>query len=754
MKLKRLIMGVLVLLAGQNVLAQNQKMNAFIDRLMAKMTVEEKLGQMNLLPGTSATTGELKDSPLLTLIEQGKLGTVLNQTGVESIRQLQDAAKRSRLGIPVLVGMDVIHGYETIFPIPLGMSCSWDLEAIEQAARIAAKEATADGICWTYSPMVDIALDARWGRIAEGNGEDPFLGSRIAEALVKGYQGNYGPENMMACVKHYALYGGAEAGRDYNTVDMSHIRMYNQFFPPYEAAAKAGAGSVMTSFNIVDYIPATANKWLIDDVLRKQWGWNGFVVTDYGSIAEITKHGLGDLQQASVLALKAGTDMDMCAEGFIKTLEQSLKEGKVTMAEIDQACRRVLEAKYILGLFDNPYRFLDPKRHEKDIYTLEHRQAARQLAAESFVLLKNERIKKLNNERVLPLKKQGKIALIGPMADNRINMAGTWAPTAANERYATLKEAMEKALAGKATVSYAQGCNFTSDSTLQKDGGFYRQTPFKDAELLKREALNIARDADVIVCAMGESAEMSGECSSRATLEMFDTQRELLEALLALGKPLVVLNFAGRPTVLTWENDNVPAILQVWFGGSEAGDAICDVLFGDKVPCGKLTTSMPQATGQEPLYYNYLPTGRPVGEDLSTFSKFGSNYFDVRNDPLFPFGFGLSYTTFDYSDIRLNGRKASVTVTNTGDYDGVEIVQLYIHDVVASITRPVKELKGFQRIPLKKGESRDVTFEITDDLLKFYNSSLDYVLEPGDFEIMIGPDSSLKHLKKAVLTVE
>ena len=755
-------MGVLVLLAGQNVLAQNQKsaqaqdqkMNAFIDQLMARMTVEEKLGQMNLLPGTSATTGELKDSPLLTLIEQGKLGTVLNQKGVEGIRQLQDAAKRSRLGIPVLVGMDVIHGYETIFPIPLGMSCSWDLEAIEQAARIAAKEATADGICWTYSPMVDIALDARWGRIAEGSGEDPFLGSRIAEALVKGYQGNYGPENLMACVKHYALYGGAEAGRDYNTVDMSHIRMYNQFFPPYEAAAKAGAGSVMTSFNIVDYIPATANKWLIDDVLRKQWGWNGFVVTDYGSIGEITKHGLGDLQQASVMALKAGTDMDMCAEGFIKTLEQSLKEGKVTMAEIDQACRRVLEAKYILGLFDNPYRFLDPKRHEKDIYTLEHRQAARQLAAESFVLLKNERIKKLNNERVLPLKKQGRIALIGPMADNRINMAGTWAPTAANERYATLKETMEKALAGKATVSYAQGCNFTSDSTLQKDGGFYRQTPFKDAGLLKREALDIARDADVIVCAMGESAEMSGECSSRATLEMFDTQRELLEALLALGKPLVVLNFAGRPTVLTWENDNVPAILQVWFGGSEAGDAICDVLFGDKVPCGKLTTSMPQTTGQEPLYYNYLPTGRPVGEDLSTFSKFGSNYFDVRNDPLFPFGFGLSYTTFDYSDIRLNGRKASVTVTNTGDYDGVEIVQLYIHDVVASITRPVKELKGFQRIHLKKGESREVTFEITDDLLKFYNSSLNYVLEPGDFEIMIGPDSSLKHLKKTVLTVE
>lgn len=748
MKLKRLLVGALLLLSGLHVTAQDTKMNDFISQLMARMTVEEKLGQMNLLPGTSATTGELKNSPLMQLIAQGKLGTILNQKGVDGIRQLQDAAvKKSRLGIPLLVGMDVIHGYETIFPIPLGMSCSWDLAAIEQAARIAAKEATADGICWTYSPMVDIALDARWGRIAEGNGEDPFLGSRIAEALVRGYQGNYGPENMMACVKHYALYGGAEAGRDYNTVDMSHIRMYNQFFPPYQAAAKAGAGSFMTSFNIVDYTPATANRWLIDDVLRKQWQWDGFVVTDYGAIAEMMKHGLGNLPQVSALALKAGTDMDMCAEGFIGTLEQSLKEGKVTMAEIDQACRRVLEAKYKLGLFQNPYRFLDKKRRATDIYTTEHKQAARNLAAESFVLLKNQ-------DQLLPLKKQGKIALIGPMAHNRANMAGTWAPTADNSKYITLKEAMEQALAGKATVSYAQGCNFTSDSTLQKDGSFYRATPFKDSELLKREALAIAKDADVIVCAMGESAEMSGESSSRATLEMFDVQRELLQALLQLDKPVVVLNFAGRPTVLSWEQAHVPAILQVWFGGSEAGDAICDVLFGDKVPSGKLTTSMPQVTGQEPLYYNYLPTGRPVGEDRKEFQKFGSNYFDVRNDPLYPFGYGLSYTTFAYSDVTLNGRTAQVTVTNTGNYDADEIVQLYIHDVVASITRPVKELKGFERIHLKKGESKVVKFEITDDLLKFYNSQLEYVLEPGDFEIMIGPDSSLKHLKKAVLTIQ
>ena len=722
-------------------------MNAFIDGLMDKMTLQEKIGQLNLLPASSITTGAEKDSPLLDLIAKGKLGAILNMKGFEDIRIVQETAvKNSRLGIPLLMGLDVIHGYETIFPIPLAQSCSWDLAAIEQGARIAAKEATADGICWTFSPMVDIALDARWGRIAEGNGEDPFLGSRIAEAMIRGYQGDYGPENMMACVKHYALYGGAEAGRDYNTVDMSHIRMFNQYFPPYEAGAKADAGSFMTSFNVVDYIPATANKWLIDDVLRKGWQWNGFVVTDYGSIGEITQHGLGNLQQASALSLKAGTDMDMCAEGFINTLEASLKEGKVTMAEIDQACRRVLEAKYKLGLFSDPYRFLDASRRAKDILTPEHRQAARDMAAKTFVLLKND-------GQLLPLKKTGKIALIGPMADNRVNMAGTWAPSAVNEKYLSLREAMEKALAGKATVSYAQGCNFTSDSTLQKDGGFYRQTPFKDAMALKQEAIEIARNADVIVCAMGESAEMTGECSSRSQLEIYDVQKELLEALLKLGKPLVLLNFSGRPTVMTWEQQHIPAILNVWFGGSEAGDAICDVVFGDKVPSGKLTVSMPQTTGQEPLYYNQLPTGRPVGEGRSDFSKFGSNYYDVRNDPLYPFGYGLSYTTFSYSDIRLNGRKASVTVTNTGDYDADEIVQLYIHDVVASISRPVKELKGFQRIHLKKGESREVSFDITDDLLKFYDYNLNHVLEPGDFEIMIGPDSSLKNLKKAIMTI-
>ena len=742
--MKKLFFMSMMLLMSLTSMAQTK--DQFISDLMSKMTVEEKLGQLNLMPAGSITTGVKKDSPRLEKIAQGKVGAILNMKGYENIRNLQDAALKSRLAIPLIIGMDVVHGYETVFPIPLAQSCSWDLEAIEQGARIAAKEATADGVCWTYSPMVDIALDARWGRIAEGSGEDPFLGSRIAEAMVRGYQGNYGPENMMACVKHYALYGGAEAGRDYNTVDMSHIRMYNQFFPPYEAAAKAGAGSFMTSFNIVDYIPATANRWLIDDVLRKQWGWKGFIVTDYASIEEITKHGMGDLQQASVLALKAGTDMDMCAQGYLNTLQQSLQEGKVTMAEIDQACRRVLEAKYDLGLFKNPYRFINKDRHDRDVYTAENRQAARDMAAKTFVLLKNE-------NQLLPLKKQGKIALIGPMADNRINMAGTWSVAAVPNKYSTLKEAMERAVSGKATVLCAQGSNFTSDSLLQIAGSHYRQTPWGNPQKMNDEAIRIAREADVIVCAMGEEAEMSGESASRSELQLFDVQKELLSELLKLNKPLVLLNFSGRPTVLTWEHEHVPAIMNVWFGGSEAGDAICDVLFGDKVPSGKLTVSLPQTTGQEPLYYNQLPTGRPIGEGAEKFSKFLSNYLDVRNDPLYPFGYGLSYTAFEYSDIRLNGRTATVTVTNTGNYDGDEIVQLYIHDQVASITRPVKELKGFQRIHLKKGESREVKFEITDDLLKFYNYNLDYVLEPGDFDIMIGPDSSLKHLKKTTLTI-
>ncbi|MBR4924128.1 MAG: beta-glucosidase BglX [Prevotella sp.] len=732
-------------------------MNEFVSELMDKMTVQEKIGQLNLLPLGDIQTGISENSSVSEAIRQGRLSAILNLKGVDNILKVQKmAVEESRLGIPLIFGMDVIHGYETIFPIPLALACSWDIPAIEQSARIAAKEATADGLCWTYSPMVDISVDPRWGRVAEGAGEDPFLGSRIAEAMVRGYQGTpafnyqFSIFNLMACLKHYALYGGSEAGRDYNTVDMSRIRMYNQYFSPYKAAVEAGVGSVMSSFNTVDYVPATANRWLLTDVLRQQWKFDGFVVTDYGAINEMMNHGLGNQQQVAALALKAGTDMDMCSEAFTATLEKSLQEGKVTMEDIDQACRRVLEAKYKLGLFADPYRYCDKSRRATDIYTPEHRQAARNLAAETFVLLKND--------NVLPLKKQGTIALIGPLADTKSNIPGSWAPTATYQ-YPTLLDGMKRALQDKATLLYAQGSNICRDSVLQADGSFNHFIPRGDDAKMKQQALEVARKADVIVCAMGELQEMSGESSSRSNIELFDVQRELLEELLKLGKPVVLLNFAGRPTVLTWEQQHVPAILNVWFAGSETGDAICDVLFGDKSPSGRLTMSMPQNMGQIPVYYNHLNTGRPVGEGTQKFVKFQSNYLDVRNEPLYPFGYGLSYTTFEYSDVTLSNNQmtvdgaitASVTVKNMGGYDADEVVQLYIRDVVGSISRPVKELKGFQRIHLNAGESQTVTFEITPDLLKFYDYNLDYVIEPGDFDIMIGPNS--RDVKKKTITI-
>ena len=737
----------------KNVQQPLKPMNEFVGELMGKMTVEEKIGQLNLLPSGDIQTGISENSPIGEMIRQGRLSAILNLKGVDHITKIQKmAVEESRLGIPLIFGMDVIHGYETIFPIPLAMSCSWDLPAIEQSARIAAKEATADGISWTYSPMVDISVDPRWGRVAEGAGEDPFLGSRIAEAMVRGYQGDLTRrDQLIACLKHYALYGASEAGRDYNTVDMSRVRMYNQYFPPYKAAVEAGVASVMSSFNTVDYVPATANRWLITDVLRQQWQFGGFLVTDYGAINEMMQHGLGNQQQVAALALKAGTDMDMCSEAFTATLEKSLREGKVTLDEIDQACRRVLEAKYKLGLFADPYRFCDKSRRATDIYTAEHRQIARQLATETFVLLKND--------QVLPLKKQGTVALIGPLADSKENIPGSWSPTATYQ-YPTLRESMQRALQGRATLLYAQGSNICHDAVMQADGSFNHNIPRGDDALLKQQALDIARQADVIVCAMGELQEMSGESASRSNIELFDVQRELLDELLKLKKPLVLLNFAGRPTVLSWEQQHVPAILNVWFAGSETGDAICDVLFGDKAPSGKLTMSMPQNGGQIPLYYNHLNTGRPVAEGTQKFFKYQSNYIDVRNEPLYPFGFGLSYTTFDYSDVTLSSTRmqadgtlsASVTIKNTGRYDADEIVQLYIRDVVASISRPVKELKGFQRIHLNAGESKTVTFTITPDLLKFYDYNLNFVLEPGDFDIMIGPNS--RDVKKKTVTVE
>jgi len=733
--------------------ADKGKMDQFIDNLMGKMTLQEKIGQLNLPVSGEIVTGQAKSSDVAGKIRKGQVGGLFNVKGVENIREVQKiAVEQSRLKIPLLFGMDVIHGYETVFPIPLALSCSWDMEAIKESARIAAKESSADGICWTFSPMVDICRDPRWGRMAEGGGEDPYLGSEISAAMVKGYQGDdlTDKNTIMACVKHFALYGAPESGRDYNTVDMSHLSMFNNYFPPYQAAIDAGVGSVMTSFNVVDGIPATGNKWLMTDVLRDRWGFDGFVVTDYTAISEMIAHGMGDLQQVSAMSLSAGTDMDMVADGFLTTLEKSLKEGKVTMAEIDKACRRILEAKYKLGLFDDPYKYCDASRVKKDIFTVENRAVARKIATETFVLLKNE-----NN--LLPLQRKGKIALVGPLANTKANMPGTWSVAAAFDKYNSLYESMKQSLAGKAEVLYAKGSNLMYDAQREAEATMFgreMRDPRSAQELLD-EALSIASQADVIVAAVGESSEMSGESSSRTNLEMPDAQRDLLTALKKTGKPIVLVYFAGRSTVMTWEQENFPAILNVWFGGSEAADAICDVVFGDVSPSGKLTTTFPKNVGQIPLYYNHLNTGRPL-EAGKWFSKFRSNYLDIDNDPLYPFGYGLSYTTFRYGNLQLSNDSmnekgkitASVTVTNTGNYDADEIVQMYIRDMVGSVARPVKELKGFERIHLKKGESRTVSFDITAEQLKFYNSALNWVCEPGEFEVMVGGNSREVQTKK------
>jgi len=745
MKFKSIVFTLAVALCALTAQAVDQaKMNQFIDDLMGKMTLQEKIGQLNLPVTGDIITGSTVSGDVVGKIKAGQVGGLFNMKGVQSIRALQEVAvKQSRLGIPLIFGMDVIHGYETVFPIPFAMSMSWDMDAIRNSARIASIEATADGICWTFSPMVDICREPRWGRMSEGNGEDPFLGSAICRAMIEGYQGAdlADKATMMACVKHFALYGAPEAGRDYNTVDMSHVRMFNEYFPPYQAGVDAGAGSFMTSFNVIDYIPATGNRWLMTEVLRDRWGFDGFVVTDYTAISEMINHGMGDLQTVSALALKAGTDMDMVADGFLGTLEQSLSEGKVTMADIDKACRRILEAKYKLGLFDDPYRYLDAKRAKKEIYTDEHRAEARKLATETFVLLQNK-------DNVLPLKRAGKIALVGPLANTRANMPGTWSVAAASDRYSTLVEAMRRAVDDKAEVMYAKGCNVCYDAELEKNSTMFgrEMRDERPVDVMRDEAVRIAKECDVIVAAMGEPSEMSGESSSRSELTILDAQKDLLTALKATGKPIVLLNFSGRATVMDWEVENIPTILNVWFGGSEAADAICDVVFGDVAPSGKLTVTMPRNVGQIPIYYNHLNTGRP---NPKWFTKFTTNYLDVPNEPLFPFGYGLSYTTFQYSPMTLssnsmtqNGNiQASVTVTNTGNCEGTEVVQLYIRDMVGSIARPVQELKGFERISLKPGESRTVNFTINADLLKFYNKDLNYVCEPGDFDVMIGPNS-------------
>ena len=720
------------------------EMDRFVTDLMGKMTIREKLGQLNLPSGGDLVTGSVMNCELSDMIRKEEIGGFFNVKGIKKIYDLQRlAVEETRLKIPLIVGADVIHGYETIFPIPLALSCSWDTLAIQRMARISAIEASADGICWTFSPMVDICRDARWGRIAEGSGEDPYLGSLLAKAYVHGYQGDsmQGKDEILSCVKHFALYGASEAGKDYNTVDMSHLRMYNEYFAPYRAAVEVGVGSVMSSFNIVDGIPATANKWLLTDVLRDEWGFQGLLVTDYNSIAEMSIHGVAPLKEASVRALQAGTDMDMVSCGFLNTLEESLKEGKVTEAQIDAACRRVLEAKYKLGLFADPYKYCDTLRAEKELYTPEHRAVAREVAAETFVLLKNE-------NHLLPLEEKGKIALIGPMADARNNMCGMWSMTCTPSGHGTLLEGIRSAVGDKAEILYAKGSNVYYDAEMEKGAVGIRPLERGNDQQLLAEALRTAARADVIVAAVGECAEMSGESPSRTNLEIPDAQQDLLKALVKTGKPVVLLLFTGRPLVLNWESEHIPSILNVWFGGSETGDAVADVLFGKAVPCGKLTTTFPRSIGQLPLFYNHLNTGRP-DPDNRVFNRYASNYLDESNEPLYPFGYGLSYTDFVYGDLQLSSETlpkngnltASVTVTNKGNHDGYETVQIYLRDIYAEVARPVKGLKGFDRIFLKKGESREVKFVLTEDDLKFYNSGLQYIYESGEFDVMIGTNS-------------
>jgi beta-glucosidase len=728
-------------------LLADQKMKQFVDGLMAKMTQEEKIGQLNQVSVGFDVTGPVVSKDVDANIRKGLVGSVLNTFTPVAMRKLQELAiKESRLHIPLMFGYDVIHGHRTIFPVPLGLSASWDLQAIEQSARIAGEEASADGIDWVFSPMVDIARDARWGRIMEGSGEDPYLGGLIAKAMVRGYQGPNNdltrPTSVMACLKHFALYGAAEAGRDYNTTDMSKQRMYNEYLPPYKAAIDAGVGSVMSSFNDINGIPATGNKWLMTDLLRKQWGFQGFVVSDYTAINEMTAHGMGDDAQVSALALNAGLDQDMVGEIFLRNAAQNVKSGAVPQAQIDAACRRILEAKYKLGLFQDPYRGVTEQRAASTMMKPEYLTAARDIARKSMVLLKNER-------NTLPLKETGSIALIGPLANRQRDVIGSWSGAGEGKQAVSVEQGLRAAAPGM-KITYAKGANVTDDVLMQERLNAYGgelELDKRSSEEMIREAVQVAQAADVIVAVVGESQGMTGEAASRAELGLPGQQLELLKALKKTGKPLVLVLMNGRPLTLPWEDQNADAILETWFAGSQAGNAIADILFGDYNPSGKLTATFPLAVGQAPIYYNHKSTGRPYGGQK--LDKYKSRYLDVSNDPLYPFGYGLSYTTFTYGKPTLSKTTlapaetldVTVTVQNTGTRDGEEVAQLYLRDLVGSSSRPVKELKGFQKVMLKKGETKTLTFRLTPDDLAFYNDELKRVAEPGDFQVFVGGNS-------------
>lgn len=717
--------------------SQQKTIDQKVKTLLKQMTLEEKIGQLNQYTGDNAATGPITINPnKQSEIKAGLIGSMLNVLGTEHTRQYQELAMQSRLKIPLLFGQDVIHGYKTTFPIPLAEAASWDLDAMELAARIAATEASASGIHWTFAPMVDISRDPRWGRVMEGAGEDTYLGSKIAYARVKGFQGKLGDVNsVMACVKHFAAYGAAVGGRDYNSVDMSERMLWETYLPPFKSALDAGAATFMNSFNDLNGIPATGNKYLQRDILKGKWNFQGFVVSDWGSIGEMINHGyVKDSKEAALVAITAGSDMDMESNAYRNNLAQLVNENKVPVALIDDAVKRILRKKFELGLFEDPYKYSSPEREQTALNNPEHRKAAREIAAKSVVLLKNE-------QHILPLSKQTKtIAFIGPLVKERKQNMGFWSvelPEVDYDKHVISQwEGLQNKVGNTTKLLYAKGCEIEGDN---KDGF--------------AEAIAVANQADVVILSIGERRDMSGEAKSRSNLRLPGVQEELIKVIQATGKPVVVLINAGRPLIFNWTADTIPAILYTWWLGSEAGNAIADVLFGDYNPSGKLPMSFPREEGQIPIYYNHFNTGRPAKNETET--NYVSAYTDLKNSPKFPFGFGLSYTTFEYSDLRLSKNKmkstetieVSVSITNSGKVAGEEVVQLYLRDKVGSVVRPIIELKDFQKIKLNAGETKTVKFTIDKEKLSFYNAALQWVAEPGDFDLMIGSSSADIRLK-------
>jgi beta-glucosidase len=709
--------------------AQSRDIEKKVDSLLGIMTLQEKLGQLNQLGGISdsATPGRTSEEQV-KMVRQGRVGSFLNVTGAAETERLQRVAvKETRLGIPLLFGCDVIHGFKTIFPIPLAEASTWNPELIERAEHIAAVEASAGGIHWTFAPMVDIARDPRWGRIAEGSGEDPFLGSVMAAAKVRGFQGKSILEqgSIIACAKHFAAYGGAEAGKDYNTVDMSERTLREIYLPPYKAAVDAGVWTLMSAFNEIGGVPCSGNQWLLTNVLRNEWGFKGFVVSDFESVAELMKHGVASTRtDAGILGLCAGVDMDMVDAIYVNELVGAVRSQRLSEEMVNQAVRRVLRVKFAYGLFSAPYRNNDTLKEQTIMRAPEHLALARTVAQQSIILLKN-------TKNVLPLGKTTKtVALIGPFAgnENRRELIGSWAWVEKAEEVVSVIDGIKEKVSPGTKILYAKGCEAVADSGVEIE-----------------KAVRIARQADVVVAVLGEESGMSGEAASRSELNLPGKQQELLEAICRIGKPVVLVIFNGRPLTISWAAENVDAIVEAWFPGVEAGNALADILFGDVNPSGKLPVTFPRSVGQIPLYYNHKNTGRPCNDSDS----FTSRYIDIPNTPLYPFGFGLSYTTFAYTNLTVSSPRfkqgqnihIAVDVQNTGKLSGDEVVQLYIQDEVASVTRPVKELKGFKKISLNAGEKKTIDLTVTPDDLSFYNLEMKKIVEPGIFKIFVGGSS-------------